>query len=420
MIGRLRFRLSKHFGAKNVLDDFALEVHCGEFVTCLGPSGCGKSTALNLLAGLLQPTAGEIWLDDERLDPLPPERRGFGMVFQNYALFPHLSVFDNVAFGLDVRRVPRAEGGERVRRMLALVRLTGFETRYPAQLSGGQQQRVAIARALVIEPRVLLLDEPLSNLDAKLRLEMRAEIKRLHQGLGLTSIYVTHDQAEALSLSDRIVVMREGRVMQVGAPADIHDRPRNLFVADFVGYRNVIPLTVTARGADGLVTAEGTGLALSGRCEAAADGAEGRQRRRARAGSRARRAVAAGGRRMSLDRGALAKVIDEFWAERARSVYFPPAWESRLDLDDAYRIQLGLVARRCAGGVTHVGWKVGLTAKPIQEQFKVHEPVFGCLLSEGRVESRRQFRSDSLTRPGFENEICVFVCRDLVRATRGL
>src|SRR5919108_961763 len=267
MIGRLRFKLSKHFGAKNVLDDFALEVHGGEFVTFLGPSGCGKSTALNLLAGLLQPTTGEIWLDEQRLDPLPPERRGFGMVFQNYALFPHLSVFDNVAFGLAVRRVARAVSAERVRRMLALVRLEGFEARYPAQLSGGQQQRVAIARALVIEPRVLLLDEPLSNLDAKLRLEMRAEIKRLHQGLGLTSIYVTHDQAEALSLSDRIVVMRDGRVMQVGAPADIHDRPCNLFVADFVGYRNVLPLTVTARGVDGLVTAEGAGLRVRGRAD---------------------------------------------------------------------------------------------------------------------------------------------------------
>jgi putative spermidine/putrescine transport system ATP-binding protein len=273
MIGRLRFRLSKHFGAKNVLDDFALEVQGGEFVTFLGPSGCGKSTALNLLAGLLPPTSGEIWLDDQRLDPLPPERRGFGMVFQNYALFPHLSVFANVAFGLSVRRVARAAIAERVRRMLALVKLDGFETRYPAQLSGGQQQRVAIARALVIEPRVLLLDEPLSNLDAKLRLEMRAEIKRLHQELGLTSIYVTHDQAEALSLSDRIVVMREGRVMQVGAPAEIHDRPRNVFVADFVGYRNLIPLTVVARGADGLVTAEGGGLRVRGQIDVGLGGA---------------------------------------------------------------------------------------------------------------------------------------------------
>ena len=265
MIGRLRFRLSKHFGAKNVLDDFALEVRGGEFVTFLGPSGCGKSTALNLLAGLLVPTAGEIELDGVRIDRLPSERRGFGMVFQNYALFPHLSVHHNVAFGLDVRGVARAEVAERVRRMLGLVKLEGLEARFPAQLSGGQQQRVAIARALVIEPRLLLLDEPLSNLDAKLRLEMRAEIKRLHTGLGLTSIYVTHDQGEALSLSDRIVVMRDGRVMQVGAPAEIHDRPQNLFVADFVGYRNVVPLTVTKGGVDGVVIGEGAGLTLCGR-----------------------------------------------------------------------------------------------------------------------------------------------------------
>jgi putative spermidine/putrescine transport system ATP-binding protein len=265
VIGRLHFRLSKHFGAKNVLDDFALEVRGGELVTFLGPSGCGKSTALNLLAGLLAPSAGEIWLDETRIDTLPSERRGFGMVFQNYALFPHLTVFDNVAFGLSVRRVARSEITARVTRLLALVKLEGFARRYPAQLSGGQQQRVAIARALVIEPRVLLMDEPLSNLDAKLRLEMRAEIKRLHTGLGLTSIYVTHDQAEALSLSDRIVVMREGRTMQVGTPAEIHDRPRNLFVADFVGYRNAIPLTVTKSGLDGVVVGEAVGLTLCGR-----------------------------------------------------------------------------------------------------------------------------------------------------------
>jgi putative spermidine/putrescine transport system ATP-binding protein len=265
VIGRLRFRLSKHFGARNVLDDFALEVRGGEFVTFLGPSGCGKSTALNLLAGLLAPSDGEIWLDDERIDGLPPERRGFGMVFQNYALFPHLSVFDNVAFGLDVRGIPRDAVADRVQRMLALVKLEGFGARYPGQLSGGQQQRVAIARALVIEPRLLLLDEPLSNLDAKLRLEMRAEIKRLHAELGLTSIYVTHDQTEALSLSDRIVVMREGRAMQIGAPADIHDRPENLFVADFVGYRNVLPLVVTRSGVDGVVIGEGGGLTVCGR-----------------------------------------------------------------------------------------------------------------------------------------------------------
>src|SRR5206468_10976281 len=193
---------------------------------------------------------------------------GFGMVFQNYALFPHLTVFDNVGFGLALRSRPRSEIAQRVPRMLDLVRLAEFGERYPGQLSGGQQQRVAIARALAVEPRVLLLDEPLSNLDAKLRLEMRAEIKRLHAGLGLTSIYVTHDQAEALSLSDRIVVMREGRTMQVGTPAEIHDRPENLFVADFVGYRNVFPLTVTKRDDKGLVIGEGGGLTLGGRSAA--------------------------------------------------------------------------------------------------------------------------------------------------------
>jgi putative spermidine/putrescine transport system ATP-binding protein len=263
--GTLRFRLTKRFGTKTVLDDFSLEVRRRELVTFLGPSGCGKSTALNLLAGLLEPTAGEVWLDDARIDGLPPERRGFGMVFQNYALFPHLTVFDNVAFGLELRRRPRAEIGDRVRRLLDLVQLRGLDSRYPGQLSGGQQQRVAIARALVIEPRVLLLDEPLSNLDAKLRLEMRAEIKRLHADLGLTAIYVTHDQAEALSLSDRVVVLREGRVMQTGAPADIHDRPDNLFVADFMGYRNLFPVTVTAVHADGRVMARAADVMLHGR-----------------------------------------------------------------------------------------------------------------------------------------------------------
>jgi len=253
LITSLAFRLTKRFGAKTVLDDLALEVRGREFVTFLGPSGCGKSTALNLLAGLLPPTVGEIRLDGARIDGLPPERRGFGMVFQNYALFPHLTVGANVAFGLAIRGLGKVELAPRVRRMLELVRLTGLEDRYPGQLSGGQQQRVAIARALAVEPRVLLLDEPLSNLDAKLRLEMRGEIKRLHGELGLTSIYVTHDQTEALSLSDRVVVLRDGRVVQAGAPAEIHDRPRTLFVADFMGYRNAFPVTVSAAEGDMVV-----------------------------------------------------------------------------------------------------------------------------------------------------------------------
>jgi putative spermidine/putrescine transport system ATP-binding protein len=244
-INTLRVSITKRYGGKTVLDRFPLLVRGGEFVTFLGPSGCGKSTALGIIAGLVPPSEGEIWLDDQRIDDLLPEKRGFGMVFQNYALFPHLTVFDNVAFGLSLQRRPAAEIKHRVAEMLGLVRLSGYEDRYPGQLSGGQQQRVAIARALVLHPRLMLFDEPLSNLDAKLRVEMRTEIKLLHSRLGLTSIYVTHDQAEALSLSDRIVVLREGVLMQVGTPQEIHDRPKNVFVADFMGFRNFLDVELT-------------------------------------------------------------------------------------------------------------------------------------------------------------------------------
>jgi putative spermidine/putrescine transport system ATP-binding protein len=278
-INKLRVSITKRYGGKTVLDRFPLEIRGGEFVTFLGPSGCGKSTALGIIAGLVLPTEGEIWLDDQRIDDLPPEKRGFGMVFQNYALFPHLTVFDNVAFGLSLQRRPADEIKERVMTMLGLVRLAGYEDRYPGQLSGGQQQRVAIARALVLHPRLMLFDEPLSNLDAKLRVEMRAEIKQLHTRLRLTSIYVTHDQAEALSLSDRIVVLREGVLMQVGTPQEIHDRPANVFVADFMGFRNFFDVTlgqanggqidVSAKGgtfrsrtADGLTTGQDAVLAI--------------------------------------------------------------------------------------------------------------------------------------------------------------
>ncbi len=261
----LRFRITKRFGAKTVLDDFALEVRGRQFVTLLGPSGCGKSTALNIVAGLLPASAGELWIDGERVDHLPPEKREFGMVFQNYALFPHMTAFGNVAFGLQLQRRPTSEIQQRVRQMLELVQLPEFEDRYPSQLSGGQQQRVAIARALVLHPRVLLLDEPLSNLDAKLRIEMRAEIKRIHSNLGLTCIYVTHDQTEALSLSDWIVVMRSGVVMQAGKPQDIYDRPDNLFVAEFMGFRNFFPGQVSAPGPDGHVEGSSGGLSIHGR-----------------------------------------------------------------------------------------------------------------------------------------------------------
>lgn len=264
-IDSLQFRITKRFGTKTVLRDFALEIRGKQFVTFLGPSGCGKSTALNIIAGLIPATDGEVSIDGERIDRLPPEKRGFGMVFQNYALFPHMTVFGNIAFGLQLQRRPAEEVRRRVQEMLELVQLPGYEDRYPGQLSGGQQQRIAIARALVLRPRLMLLDEPLSNLDAKLRIEMRAEIKRIHANLGLTSIYVTHDQVEALSLSDWVVVMKDGVLIQAGPPQEIHDQPVNVFVADFMGFRNFFPARVTALGTERAVEAAADGMTLRGR-----------------------------------------------------------------------------------------------------------------------------------------------------------
>jgi putative spermidine/putrescine transport system ATP-binding protein len=211
-------RMSRDFGQVRALRDVTLTVKRGEFVALLGPSGCGKSTALNCIAGLLAVTGGAIWLDDQRLDAMGPEDRGFGMVFQNYALFPHMTVRRNIGFGLATQRRPRGEIARRVEEAIALVRLGGQGEKLPGQLSGGQQQRVAIARAIVVEPPLVLMDEPLSNLDAKLRLEMRAEIRRIHAMLGSSTIYVTHDQEEALSLADRIVVLIDGQMRQVGTP----------------------------------------------------------------------------------------------------------------------------------------------------------------------------------------------------------
>ena len=236
--------VGRRFGGVDALVDLNLTVRAGEFIALLGPSGCGKSTALNCLAGLLPLTHGQILIDDVRVDTVAAENRDFGMVFQNYALFPHLSVRKNIAFGLQMRNVPKAEMNQRVDEAIALVKLEQHMGKLPGQLSGGQQQLVAIARAVVMEPRLVLMDEPLSNLDAKLRLEMRTEIRRLHQSLGLTTIYVTHDQEEALSMADRLVVLREGRVQQIGTPEQLHNNPSNWHVADFMGYRNLIDLDV--------------------------------------------------------------------------------------------------------------------------------------------------------------------------------
>jgi len=243
-------RLRKHFGPVVAVDDVTLEIPAGKLVTLLGPSGCGKTTTLRIIAGLEHPSAGRVYIGDEDVTPLPAASRGVTMVFQSYALFPHLSVFENIAYGLRIMRLPAEQIAARVRAALELVGLPGVEQRFPAQLSGGQQQRIAVARALVMEPRVLLFDEPLSNLDAKLRKRVRAEIRELQQRLGITSIYVTHDQAEALALSDVVVVMNMGRVEQVGTPRDLYSRPATRFVADFIGEANLLP----GRYSDGRVT----------------------------------------------------------------------------------------------------------------------------------------------------------------------
>jgi spermidine/putrescine ABC transporter ATP-binding subunit len=229
----------------------SLDVRQGEFLTLLGPSGCGKTTTLRMIAGFAEPDGGRVWLHGEDITELPPDRRNIGMVYQQYALFPHMSVFENVAFGLRVRKLPAQEIRSRVEAALERVRLQDLARRLPRTLSGGQQQRVALARALVIEPTVLLLDEPLSNLDAKLRREMQLELRRLQHELAVTTIYVTHDQAEALALSDRIAVMNAGRVEQVDGPATVYHRPLTAFVAGFVGQTNLLSGTVVSGTDDG-------------------------------------------------------------------------------------------------------------------------------------------------------------------------
>ena len=270
---RVTRRFAGHGGhVFNALNELTITIRRGEFIALLGPSGCGKSTALNCIAGLLPLSGGTIRLDDTRIDTLPPERRGFGMVFQNYALFPHMSVAKNIGFGLRMQRVPASAIAPRVANALKLVQLTGQEHKLPGQLSGGQQQRVAIARAIVIEPPLILMDEPLSNLDAKLRLETRSEIRRIHRELGRATIYVTHDQDEALSLADRIVVMKDGIVQQIATPPEVYAQPANLAVARFMGYRNVLDLAVTGQR-DDRVTLEAADFKLTGTRQQPFDGA---------------------------------------------------------------------------------------------------------------------------------------------------
>lgn len=242
--------VTKRFGAMAAVNQVMLSIQEGELFTLLGPSGCGKSTLLRLIAGFNNPDEGEIRFDGQRMNEVPPSDRGIGMVFQNFALWPHMTASQNIAYGLKLRRVGRAEIADRVDSVLETVKLAGLGDRYPGQLSGGQQQRIALARALVLNPKILLLDEPLSNLDAKIRVQVRQEIRKLQKELGITTMYVTHDQEEALTLSDRIAVINQGKVFQVGPPKILYERPANRFVADFIGINNFLPGTVTAEAAE--------------------------------------------------------------------------------------------------------------------------------------------------------------------------
>jgi iron(III) transport system ATP-binding protein len=260
-------KIAKNYGAVRAVDHVDLTIHSGEMFFLLGPSGCGKTTLLRMLAGFITPDEGELFFDDQRMNDVPPRLRNTGMVFQNYALWPHRTVAGNVAYGLEVRGLSRADIKRRVDAALKLVRLSGLGERRVTQLSGGQQQRVALARALVIQPRVLLLDEPLSNLDARLRLEMREEIRRIHCETGLTMVYVTHDQKEALSLADCIAVMQTGRLAQVGRPMEVYARPVSRFVADFLGDSNFIAGVAEQIESDGrcrVATALGTLAGVGG------------------------------------------------------------------------------------------------------------------------------------------------------------
>ena len=232
--------ISVSFDGVQILENLNLSIKDGEFITFLGPSGCGKTTTLRVIAGFLQPDGGEVLFENKNMNGVPPHKRQVNTIFQRYALFPHLSVAENIAFGLKVKKTPKAEIAKKVQEMLALVNLKGFDDRMVDSLSGGQQQRVAIARALAVDPKVLLLDEPLGALDLKLRKDMQVELKKIQQSLGITFIYVTHDQEEALSMSDTIVVMDGGKIQQIGTPTDVYNEPRNAFVADFIGESNIV------------------------------------------------------------------------------------------------------------------------------------------------------------------------------------
>lgn len=257
----------KKYGKNRVVDGLDLDVKDGELVTLLGPSGCGKTTTLRCITGFLNPDEGSISIGDRDITEIPPEMRGIGLVFQNYALWPHMTVFENLAFGLKLKKMTKDNIRKKVNEGLSIVKLEGYEDRFPRQLSGGQQQRVALARAIVLEPDILLLDEPLSNLDAQLREQMRFEIGQIHSRYNITTVYVTHDQTEAMVISDKIVILNKGRILQKGTPSEIYGNPANKFVAEFIGTTSFIPGEITSfNGEDVILKLEG-GFELKGHCQ---------------------------------------------------------------------------------------------------------------------------------------------------------
>ena len=261
--------ITKTFGDFTAVDNFNLDVADGEIIALLGGSGCGKTTTLRMIAGFTEPTEGAIYVAGKEMGKIPPYKRNVGIFFQNYALFPHMTVYENVAFGLKLQKLPKAEIKQRVTEILNLVKLYGLEKRYPRELSGGQQQRVALARALVTRPSILLLDEPLSNLDAKLRVEMQVEIKRIQKELNITTIIVTHDHEEAVSLADRVIIMNAGKILQVGSPYEIFDHPNSEFIADFMGFSTFVKGTMGGEAVEGKRPVNCSGKTIYVRAEAA-------------------------------------------------------------------------------------------------------------------------------------------------------
>lgn len=335
--------LTKTYGGQKVVDDFSISVKKGEFVSILGPSGCGKTTTLRMVAGFIEPDTGQIRIAGRNIESVPAHRRGAAMVFQNYALFPHMTVYDNVAFGLRMNKVAGDEIIRRVREALELVRLPQLADRYPKQLSGGQQQRVALARAVVVNPSVLLLDEPLSNLDAKLRKELRAEFLEIHRLSGITSLFVTHDLEEAFSLSDQVAVMNAGKLEQYGTPAEIFNSPSTAFVAEFVGHNNVFSGTLehSAEGANLIAD----GLIIRVAISPAADR------------STARIAIPSHSLRISAEH---TQCENDFVAKVASTTFFGPRLQIRLKLEN-HVLNADLPASKGLQGLhesvpVHVGW----------------------------------------------------------------